>query len=252
MLPVRRSMLCTLLGLLVPSRASADLREVSSAPALGVHALAYYRHRTNRAFRLATRRMNTQPAGSTIIVGIGRGDIGGFAVPPSDNKDNGQYLPLGVARSYTHWPRSGTALYACLSAIGGKGHSILASLPAGDETTLVAVEVVRGGVIGDLAWSEVLAGSRLTSGSVTTSGPATLVAFWWGDGGAEREHSAVPDNGFVLVEALLHPGNLVQCAVATRTVDQAGTFDVTWTATPRQGAQLWLVAVQGTGSSPTR
>jgi hypothetical protein len=32
--------------------------------------------------------------------------------------------------------------------------------------------------------------------------------------------------------------------VATREVGAAGTYSVTWTATPLQGAQLYLVAVE--------
>ncbi len=252
MCPFRRSMLCTLLGLLVPCRTPASPRIASSAPALGAHALAYYRHRVSTAFRLSTRPMTTQAAGSTIIVSIGRGDIGAFAVPPTDNRGNGPYLQFGETRAYTHWPRSGTALYGCESAAGGKGHWITANLPPGDETTLAVVEIVRGGVIKDFAWNEVLVGNPLTSRSVTTTGAAALVAFWWGDGGADKEHTAIPDNGFVVAETLFHSGNLVQCAVATRTVDQAGTYDVTWRATPKQGAQLWLVAVQSAGLHPSR
>jgi hypothetical protein len=79
---------------------------------------------------------------------------------------------------------------------------------------------------------------------VTTSGPATLVAFWWGDAGTQGQKNAVPGDGFVRVDAILDEGSLVQCAVAVRDVDAAGTYSVTWTATPMQGAQLWLVAVE--------
>jgi hypothetical protein len=32
--------------------------------------------------------------------------------------------------------------------------------------------------------------------------------------------------------------------VAVRQVSAAGTYNVTWTSTPIQGAQLWLAAVQ--------
>ena len=76
------------------------------------------------------------------------------------------------------------------------------------------------------------------------AGPATLVAYWWGDAGVDDDKTAVPDNGFTVVDSILLAGALVQCAVATKEVAEAGTYDVTWTATPTQGAQLWLVAVQ--------
>jgi hypothetical protein len=32
--------------------------------------------------------------------------------------------------------------------------------------------------------------------------------------------------------------------VAAKNVSAAGTYDVTWTSDPEQGAQLWLIAVQ--------
>jgi hypothetical protein len=38
--------------------------------------------------------------------------------------------------------------------------------------------------------------------------------------------------------------SFVQCAVAVENVTAAGTYDVTWKATPAQGAQLYLIAVQ--------
>jgi hypothetical protein len=79
---------------------------------------------------------------------------------------------------------------------------------------------------------------------VTTTGPATLVAFWWGDADVADDKTAVPSDGFQVVDALLLEGALVQCAVATREVGAAGTYSVTWTATPLQGAQLYLVAVE--------
>ena len=92
--------------------------------------------------------------------------------------------------------------------------------------------------------NEALSGQPTTSLSVTTTGPATLVAFWWGDAGTNSNKTAVPNNGFVVIDSILQSGALVQCAVAAKEVAAAGTYNVTWTATPQQGAQLWLVAVQ--------
>ena len=59
------------------------------------------------------------------------------------------------------------------------------------------------------------ASSSLTSGDVTTTGPATLIAVWWGDA-TGLHHSAVPDNGFSIIEnfvdlahfAWVHDGTL--------------------------------------------
>ena len=54
----------------------------------------------------------------------------------------------------------------------------------------------------------------------------------------------MPNNDFVVIDSILDPLMVVQCAVATKDVSAAGTYDVTWAATPAQGAQMWLVAVQ--------
>jgi len=172
-------------------------------------------------------------------------------VPPTDNMPGNSYGQRGVSHSYTNWPDSGTALYACESATGGSGHIISADNSANryDEVTLAVVEIKNGGVVKDFKWNEVTlaSGNPVTSLQVTTTGSATLVAFWWGDATGVVPHDAIPNNGFNLVESLFLAGQLVQCAIATKDVSAAGPYDVTWTTpapTPPQGAQLWLVAVQ--------
>lgn len=217
-----------------------DAYRPPGAPAAGAHGLAYFRVESH-AEVLATPAMSTAD-GSTIVVSVGRGNAGAF-VAPTDNRGNGAYPQLDTAHRYTNWPGSGTALYARTGAVGGAGHVVQVGTPYDDEITMAAVEVVGGTRIADHAWREVLAPSPLTSAPVTTTGPATLVAFWWGDAGAEGQKTAVPGDGFVRVDAILDEGSLVQAAVAVRDVAAAGTYTVTWTATPVQGAQLWLVAV---------
>jgi len=117
--------------------------------------------------------------------------------------------------------------------------------------------VVRGPVsaaaltaVGDGAFAQNYppAGSTLTSGDVTTTGPATLVAFWWGDAGG-LHHSAVPDDGFTIIENFvdLPPNSAVQCVVAWKQVATAGTYHVSWATSPAQGAPLWLFAFQSEG-----
>ena len=212
------------------------------SPGLGAHAISFHRVGANPP-TIGTAAMTTEPTGSTFIVSVGRGDLGAFDLP-TDNKGNGPYEQLGQAHPYTRWQSSGTALYAATSMVGGPDHVVSTSTPPSDEITLAAVEVVEGTRIQAAEWTEVLAGKPLRSRSVTTTGPATLVAFWWGDAGVAQDKTAVPNNGFAVVDSVLASGELVQSAVAVKNVAAAGTYDVTWTATPAQGAQLWLVAVQ--------
>lgn len=162
---------------------------------------------------------------------------------PTDNKGNA-YLQVGSTHTYTLWPSSGTALYVSEQAAGGTGQVVTAAKPTpADETTLSVVEVINGAQLGEVKWNEVLAGRPQTSESVTTTGPALLIAWWWGDADVKLDKTAMPDNGFTVIDAILLAGALVQCAVAVRQVGEAGTWRVTWTATPTQGAQLWIAAV---------
>jgi hypothetical protein len=250
MLRTLRLLACSLLGSGCSNQASAPPPaeipgHTPGSPGLGAHSLSYHRYRiSTNPPSISTAPMSTVPAGSTIIVGVGRGDFGAHALP-TDNKGNAPYRQLGEAHTYANWPKSGTALYAFPSAGGGDGHAVTVATPPEDEVTIAAVEVREGSRVQAFEWNEVLAGRPIRSRSVTTTGPATLVAFWWGDGGFIRhDKTAVPNNGFAVVDSVLSAGELVQCAVAVKNVSAAGTYDVTWTATPRQGAQLWLVAVQ--------
>lgn len=217
------------------------LRDVD-VPALGAHALAFHRDGVASS-ELAIPPIDTQVAGSTLLACVGRG-IATAQSMPTDNKGSA-FRQVGDARRYTLWPQSGTALYACEKAVGGVGHVIAVRKPVpADETTLSVVEVTHGGRIVDVAWNEVPAGGPATSRGVRTHGPAVLVAWWWGDADVRLGKTAEPDQGFAVIDAVLFEGALVQCAVAVRKVHEAGTYRVTWTSTPRQGAQLWIIAVE--------
>lgn len=213
----------------------------ATAPAtLGAHALVFQRIDGGRTV-MATPELATQATGSTFVVSVGRGDARAFSAP-TDNRGNA-YQALGTWHPYTRWPSSGTAVYVAAGGTGGAGHVVSTTTPANDEVTLSVVEV-KGRAVVDAQWAEVLAGTPLTSPKVTTTGPATLVAFWWGDAGVQGDKTAVPDAGFAVVDSVLASGALVQAATAVKQVTQAGTYEVTWTSTPQQGAQLYLLAVQ--------
>jgi hypothetical protein len=214
--------------------------ELLRRPGLGAHAVNFYRYRVDSPPSIDTSPMATQPSGSLLVVGVGRGDASLFALPTDSNGHTARQL--GSIHSYTLWPDSGTAMYSFLSP-GGPDLTISNTTTPDDEITLAAVEVLRGTKIQAVAWNEVTSGP-LTSRTVTTTGPATLIAFWWGDAFPMEDQTATPDSGFTVVDAVLFAGSLVQCAVAVKNVTTAGTYRVTWTATPEQGAQLWLVAVQ--------
>lgn len=216
-------------------------------PGIGAHGMSYCKYVSDLPQSLSSPAMETQASGSTIIVSIGRGDKTRFA-SPTDSAGNGEYPPLGEMHPYNHPNEvSGTAVYAFTSARGGADFRVVtATRPDAtmDEITLAAIEVVGRTQIVATEWN-VVDNAPLTSASVKTTGPATLVAFWWGSGFFQTPQSATPNNGFVLIDSNAYEADsFVQGAVAVKNVTAAGTYDVTWAATPAQGAQLWLVAVQ--------
>jgi hypothetical protein len=231
-------------------------------PSLGGHGLHFYAQPgTEGAVAhdsdtlISTPAFDTQPSGSTIVVSVGRGKNNLFA-PPTDNQGNSPYQQVEAMHPYTGtYPDSGTALYAFASAAGGDGFRVSNTTDAADEITLAAVEVVDSSRIAAHAWKYVACSdtsNQATCPDTTTSdsvmvtdpGPATLIAFWWGDANQYFDKTAVPGDGFTRIDSVLKVGSLVQCAVAVKNVTGPGTYQVSWTATPRQGAQLYLIAVQ--------
>jgi len=221
---------------------------VQGAPGLGAHGMSYCKYMSDLPPSLSTSAMTTQSSGSVIVIGIGRGDNSKFATP-SDSHGNAPYEPVGEMRPYAHpWENSGTALYSFVSAAGGAGFYVTtATRPddVQDEITMSAVEIVGAKRIQAYAWNQPDERVPITSESVTTTGAATLIAFWWGGGFPGTPQTATPNNGFVVIESNAYEtGSFVQSVVAVKNVARAGTYDVTWASTPAQGAQLWLLAVE--------
>jgi hypothetical protein len=225
-------------------------------PGAGAHGLAYYKladPNPASTASISTPKITTSATGSTIIVSVGRGDITKFATATvTDTAGNAPYQKQGP-QPYENFDKSGTALYTFADARGGPGFQVTTSTGQNgngqlDEITIAAVEVVEAVQIVAQVWnrpSQPSASAPITSNSVTTTGPATLVAFWWGDAFPRTPQSATPGNGFSLIDTNAYEtDSFVQCAVAVKNVSGAGTYNVTWTSTPVQGAQLWLVAVQ--------
>jgi hypothetical protein len=216
-------------------------------PGLGAHSLKYYKYMGSLPATLSTASLETQSTGSTILVNIGRGDNTKFVLP-TDNKGNSPYQQLDQMHPYSpYFPDSGTALYAYADAKGGSNFQVTTATRSDatmDEITLAVVEIVERTHIQDVKWNQPVT-DPIKSESVTTTGPATLIAFWWGNAFPGTPQKAMPDNDFVPIDwNTQETDGFVQCEVATKDVTAAGTYDVTWTSEPAQGAQLWLVAVQ--------
>jgi hypothetical protein len=197
----------------------------------------------------------TQTAnGSVLLLSLARGNWAGAPDAPTDSPGNG-YSLVGTTHDYGAWPGSATGTYVALGAMGDAQHTFSMSWGdaggSGDEVTISAIEVRGATTLVDSSWVERSEANAITSDPVTTTGPAMLVAWWWGSGGVRPEgtsHVAIPGDGFKLAaEATaltsISSSGYVQVAVAYRNIETAGTYSVSWT-TDNEGAQLHLVALQ--------
>ncbi len=221
---------------------------LGGVPTVGAHAMAFTLNGEVASDTLTIPAIETQPAGSTILVALARGLIGSFGPVPTDNKGNSPYALVGSVRSYALWPESGTALYAFTSAAGGRGHTVTIPKTSYSETTVFVVEVMNASRIQDESFREVPGRGTLTSASVTTTGPATLVAICWGDGAGQPITLSASD-GFKIIEEQALSQISIEGAVAVKNVASAGTYSVTWTATQEgapmtMGALMYLVALE--------
>lgn len=196
----------------------------------------------------------TQPAGSMFLIAIAAslGDLAAGA--PSDDKGNAyeQLLPAGGTpptggsqgvRAYALFPEFGTAVWASRpDAIGGPEHVF--SMAQSNEMTMFVLEIHGGRAVRATAWDQPLAGQPITSESVTAEQPAVLVATWWGDQASGPTPRTGPSLGKVAESARDGtPNHYAEGDIATADV-AAGTYRVTWTEYPAQGAQLHLIAIE--------
>jgi hypothetical protein len=167
---------------------------------------------------------------------------------PADSYGN-RFRQVGgyVAYANEYGDRFDTQAFLATPARGGNDHVLTLDKPgdAAGEISIVFAQIRHAGGLKDFYATAVRDGAVVSSGAVTTTGPATLIAVWLGDGGV-KQMQATPADGFTTIDSyLMLPDNSgVQCAVAWRQVDTAGTWHVHWTATPVQGAVLWLFAFQ--------
>lgn len=217
-----------------------------TTPTLGAHTLL-----------AQTDAAGTDPASTDPITTQASGSIlfawkGGLAYPnaPTDNKGN-TYTALGTAGNWNGvWGvNEANQSYVCIGAAGGAGHVL--TLDKNDEwatheLSMPLIEVI-GATKASIAQSYSSSGATNAAPSITTTGPALLLAIWTGDSGTVGTlMTAAPDSGFEVIESYLDipVESGCQCAFAVKQVDAAGTYDLTWAVTPSQGADLALIAFE--------
>lgn len=192
-----------------------------------------------------TSPVETQATGS-VFVAFNAGYASNDATP-TDPYGN-RWRPLGRAMTYANYgERFNVKAYIALDGKGGPGHTVSIvkrGEPAG-ELSLPFVEVRNATRVQAMAQSYADPAPVVASAEIHVDGPATLLAFWWGDGGVKRM-TVTPGDGFQVIDSFttLPDESGVQGVVAWRDVKEAGTYRVHWTSDPEQGAALWLIAIR--------
>lgn len=267
----RTTSLALLLAFALPAAAATiddAIPAMLTPPTLGAHTLLT-QSEGDGSSPAVTSAVHTQDDGSSLLVLVaGHADND---ANPTDSYANTWKL-VGDPVTYNGYDaRFNARAYIAIGAHGGKHHTVQVAKngsPNG-EITMPFIEITHAGKLQDVAqnyptpgvaartanklaraWEGVVGSpdttsTLLTSGTVTTTGPATLVAVWLGDAYI-YSMTAVPGDGFKVVDSYLRlpPNSGVQCAVAIRQVNAAGTYSVTWNGSPAQGAILWLFAFQ--------
>lgn len=199
--------------------------------------------------------INTQVSGSSLAIMTFTDP--GIYTTPTENKGNSGKIQLYESSGYAGglWAPYGMEYYGIPNAFGGSSHTFqFTKTDAVRESTLIVVEVTGAPVIEDTSITNVAAagaGVPYSSATVTTSGPAMLVATWGGDGGVGMPTQVVNvEDGWTMIESDFRTGiAYIQAAVAVKYVPTAGTYSVQWTPVGNQGAILALSAHQEVNTS---
>jgi hypothetical protein len=209
-------------------------------PGLGAHVL--YTQDESLGTDPATSGAITTQARGSALVAFSMGWNGNFTAP-ADSHDNTwtQASDMNIYAGGNFY----TAVWSAAPAQGGAGHTLTFAKPEhpSGEISMGMIEIVDAGAV--TVEYRLAPSDDPSPPSVTTGGPATLIAIWGGDA-FELSHDAAPDQGFAVIDAYLDlgPTSAVQVAVAAKEVTEAGTYGVTWTSSPAQGCACYLIAIE--------
>src|SRR5512142_2973794 len=167
--------------LLAPLVTAADV----PPPALGAHVFLGQGEGLGVS-PAVTRAVDTQPTGS-VFVAFNAGYASNNATPTDTYRN--RWKSLGRSMTYADYgDRFDVKAYVAVEGKGGAGHTVSIvkrGEPAG-ELSLPFVEVRNATRVQAMAQSYADASLVVASDEIHVDGPATLLAFWWGDGGVKR------------------------------------------------------------------
>lgn len=205
------------------------------------------------------RTRSTAPLYSTFVTVFARGDQGSSPNQATDSFGNTYTYVTGLPRSYDNFPNSSASVAIKISGRGGTPHTWSASIGNvggnEDEVTIGGLEIFHAPILQSSSVVERADGSNatITSGTVTTTARALLVAIIFGNGNVGQDHTFTFLDGFMKVpqvcaEGDLNPSGYIQVEVATRLVDIKGTYSFRAQGTSSEGGQMVLLAFQAATS----
>lgn len=197
---------------------------------------------------VTTEPLTTQVSGSSFIVVTG-GNLGDLSTPPTDSKGN-TWTQVGTAVEYSRWSGYGIAVWRCIGGVGGVNHTFsqqYGQTLGFDECTICVAEVKNAGYLQGAVVNQVLTGGILTSGSLSTTAKAIMLAFFSGDAPTGATTTVSLSNGYTIIDTDTLPDDsngYVPIAIGYAEKINPGTYNYTATETPDQGAIMVHVALQ--------
>lgn len=186
-------------------------------------------------------------SGNTFLVALG-GKHSDIDDAPTDSYGN--TWTLVAIDDYTDWAGYGSSVWVTTNATGGSAHTFSQTVTSFDEMTMLMVEVPAGSTpIVRSSFTQKansVGGTTMASTSVTTTGPARFVSFWYGAGaGGSGNQTAATNTGTGLDGYGFDDSNgYVQAFDSFEDQASAGTYGHTWTYSPAQGTQVREVVIE--------
>lgn len=201
------------------------------------------------------RAVDTAPLYSTFVAAFARGNQASSPNQATDARGNAYAYISGTPRPYDAFTGSSASVAVKLGAAGGSLHTWSASIGNvggnEDEVMIAGLEIFGAPILQSSSIVERADGSAatITSGTVTTTAKALLVAIVFGNGNVNQEHVFTFLDGFSKVaracaEGDVNPNGYIQVEIATRLVDIKGTYSFRAQGTASEGGQMALLAFQ--------
>lgn len=232
--------------------------------AMGARAIVQRMNASGAASGTLSTTGVTTGSQSAFVASVARGRWSVAPAPAgaTDNKGNTYVAAAGSPHTYpAPWTASQAGVYVSLWnegtdvwPVGGADHQWQGTWGdygggTGDEVTVAGWEIVGARYLQDASWVERTSAATLTSGTVTTTGPAVLLAIVFGTGPVGQTHVVTFHGGVTKLTDASAEGNpsnngYIQESSGFLVVDGPGTYSVSLSYAIPEGAQIFLLAFQ--------